>query len=69
MHIAAVSVSVDLERVAEALLDHNVKIHSLSRYFLGPQTQAGLIFGLGTVDLADIRRGMSVLRKAVSTTM
>jgi GntR family transcriptional regulator/MocR family aminotransferase len=69
MHLSAVSASVDLERVAEALLEHHVKIHSLSRYFLGPQTQAGLIFGLGTVDLADIRRGMSVLRKVLSTTM
>jgi GntR family transcriptional regulator / MocR family aminotransferase len=69
MHIAAVSASVDLERIAEALLEHHVKIHSLSRYFLGPQTQAGLIFGFGTVDLADIRRGMSVLRKVLSSTM
>jgi GntR family transcriptional regulator/MocR family aminotransferase len=47
------------------LLQQQVKIHTLSRYFLGPQTQLGLVFGYGTVDLAEIRRGMSLLRKAL----
>jgi len=66
MHIAALAdPGVDLEAVAHALLQQQVKIHTLSRYFLGPQTQVGLVFGYGTVDLPEIRRGVSVLRKAL----
>jgi hypothetical protein len=42
MHVAAtLTASVDLERVTDELLEHNVKIHTLSRYFLGPQSRAG----------------------------
>jgi GntR family transcriptional regulator/MocR family aminotransferase len=66
MHIAALAHSaVDLEAVADDLLQQHVKMHTLSRYFLGPQTQVGLVFGYGTVDLPNIRRGMSALRKAL----
>jgi len=66
MHIAALAQSaLDLEAVAATLLEQQVKIHTLSRYFLGPQTQRGLVFGYGTVDLAEIRRGVSMLRKAL----
>jgi GntR family transcriptional regulator/MocR family aminotransferase len=63
MHVAAtLTAAVDLESVADELLGQNVRIHALSRYFLGPQTRAGLVFGYGTVDLSEIRRGVSVLR-------
>ena len=66
MHIAALAhPGIDLEAVAHALLSQQVKIHTLSRYFLGPQTQVGLVFGYGTVDLPEIRRGVSVLRKVL----
>jgi GntR family transcriptional regulator/MocR family aminotransferase len=66
MHIAALGRSgTDLEAVTQALLQQQIKIHTLSRYFLGPQTQAGLVFGYGTVDLPEIRRGLSMLRKAL----
>jgi GntR family transcriptional regulator / MocR family aminotransferase len=66
MHVAAtLTAAVDLEGVADELLEHNVKIHALSRYFLGPQTRAGLVFGYGTVDLSDIRRGVAVLRRVL----
>ena len=65
MHIAALAhPAVDLEGAA-ASLQQQVRIHTLSRYFLGPQTKAGLVFGYGTVDLAEIRRGLSLLRKAL----
>ena len=64
MHIAALACpGVDLEAVTRALLSQQVKIHTLSRYSLGPQTQVGLVFGYGTVDLPEIRRGVSLLRK------
>ena len=66
MHIAAVAGSeVDLERVAGELLQQQVKIHTLRRYCFGPRCQAGLVFGYGTVDLAEIRRGITLLRKAL----
>jgi GntR family transcriptional regulator/MocR family aminotransferase len=68
LHIAAnASSAVNLERVTEVLLRRNVKIHSLSRYFLGPQTWKGLIFGYAAVDAAEIRRGLSLLRKALQS--
>jgi GntR family transcriptional regulator/MocR family aminotransferase len=66
MHIAAVTRdSVDLELLEQVLLQKNVKIHALSRYYLGPRTRAGLIFGYGAVDLPDMNRGLSSLRKAL----
>ena len=66
MHVAAVlRAPLDLETVADALARQHINIHTLSRYFLGPQTQAGLVFGYGTVDLTEIRRGISALRKAL----
>ena len=66
MHVAALATpAVDLEMLADVLLQQQVKIHTLSRYFLGPQTQTGLVFGYGTVDLPEIRRGISMLRKAL----
>jgi GntR family transcriptional regulator/MocR family aminotransferase len=67
MHVAAVArAALDLERVAELLLQNNVKIHAFTRYYLGPPTQAGLIFGYGAADLSEMRQGLSALRKTLS---
>jgi len=66
MHVAAIArVSLDLERAAENLLRHNVKIHALKRYYLGPLTRSGLIFGYGAVNIAEMNRGLSALRKVL----
>jgi len=66
MHVSAVArTSLDLERVAEALLRHNVKMHTFSRYFVGPQTRAGLIFGYGAADLSAMKHGLSALRRVL----
>ncbi len=66
MHAAAAArIPLDLDRVAESLLRHNVKLHSLSRYYLGTQTRAGLVFGYGAVDLPEIGQGLALLRKAL----
>jgi GntR family transcriptional regulator / MocR family aminotransferase len=65
MHVAATATAADLESIAETLLRQNVKIHTLGRYFLGPQTVSGFVFGYGTVDLPEIRRGVSALRRAL----
>ena len=70
MHVAAMArTPLDLERATEVLLQKNVKIHALDRYYLGPQTRTGLIFGYGCVDLPDINRGLSLLRTALHSAM
>jgi GntR family transcriptional regulator / MocR family aminotransferase len=67
MHVVALARTPnDLERVSDALARQQIKIHTLSRYYLGPQRQFGLVFGYGTVDMPEIRRGISLLRKAIS---
>jgi GntR family transcriptional regulator/MocR family aminotransferase len=67
MHIVATArIPLDLEAVSDALARQQIKIHTLSRYYLGPQTQSGLVFGYGTVDLPEIRRGISLLSKVVT---
>ena len=66
MHVAATApASIDLNRVADALLQANVKLHTFSRYYLGAQTRTGLIFGYGAVDLPEMTRGLSLLHKAL----
>jgi GntR family transcriptional regulator / MocR family aminotransferase len=66
MHVAALGrPSLDLERIVEDLQAKHVKMHTLSRYYLGPATQSGLIFGYGTVDQTEIRHGLSVLRQTL----
>ena len=70
MHVAAVAqASLDLDRTAEILLRSNVKIHALSRYYFGPPTQSGLVFGYGAVSIAEMNRGLSALRKALISTL
>ena len=65
MHIAAIAAPTwDPDALSAALLLANVKVHSLSRYYLGKPTRSGLIFGYGAVDLSDIKRGLSAVRAA-----
>jgi GntR family transcriptional regulator / MocR family aminotransferase len=67
MHIVAIArVPHDLDTVSDVLARQQIKIHTLSRYYLGPQSQSGLVFGYGTVDMPEIRRGIAMLRKALS---
>jgi GntR family transcriptional regulator/MocR family aminotransferase len=66
MHIAALArSSVNLEAVAEELQSKNVNVHTLSRYYLGPATETGLIFGYGSVDLPEMRHGLALLRQTL----
>jgi GntR family transcriptional regulator/MocR family aminotransferase len=66
MHITAISHERrDLDPVAEALHENNVKIHTLRRYFLGSPTHDGLVFGYGAADVADMKRGLALLKKAL----
>jgi GntR family transcriptional regulator / MocR family aminotransferase len=66
MHVAAAAIGPrDLELVTADLLQKNVQIHTFSRYYFGAQTRAGLIFGYGAVDLADMTQGLSAVRAAL----
>jgi GntR family transcriptional regulator/MocR family aminotransferase len=62
MHITAKAVApIDCDRLAEALQVRGVTLHSLGRYYLGPQSTAGLVLNYGCVDPAGLRRGLSAL--------
>jgi GntR family transcriptional regulator/MocR family aminotransferase len=64
MHVTALArTSLDLEHVADA--QKKVKMHTLSRYYLGRPTNSGLIFGYAVTDLPEIDRGLSLLRAAL----
>jgi GntR family transcriptional regulator / MocR family aminotransferase len=66
MHVAALArTPMDLDSVAARLLQQNVKVHTLGRYFLGAATSAGFVFGYGAVDAAEINHGLSLLRHAL----
>ena len=71
MHVAATvrdSARLDLELVAEILQSHNVKIHTVTRYYVNQQGQPGLIFGYGVVGLPEIAQGIDTLRKVLTRT-
>jgi len=64
MHVAAVAPApLDLEGISRRAQAKGVMVHTLSRYYLGPETQLGLIFGYGVTDIAEIKYGLSVLRQ------
>jgi GntR family transcriptional regulator/MocR family aminotransferase len=66
MHVAATTrSSLNPDRVADTLWTRHVKIHTLSRFYLGPQNKAGFVFGYGAVDLPEMKAGLSLLREAL----
>jgi GntR family transcriptional regulator / MocR family aminotransferase len=68
MHVtAAARAGVNLEDVAEALSSRNVKLHTLSRYFLSSPTRTGLVLGYGAADLTAIKQGMALVRAALKS--
>jgi GntR family transcriptional regulator/MocR family aminotransferase len=67
LHVAAESrTRLDMDRVCETLLREQVKLHAFSRYYLDAPAKAGLIFGYGAVDPAQIRQGFSALRRVLA---
>ena len=62
MHVAATAKpGVDVEAAVRALLRENLKIHSFARYYAGPATRTGLIFGYGVADADDIDAGVAAI--------
>jgi GntR family transcriptional regulator/MocR family aminotransferase len=63
MHVAATArAGVDLEAAARALLDENVHVHTLSRYYLAKASHTGLVFGYGAAGLSELSHGLARLR-------
>jgi len=67
MHVCALATNgLDVEQLCARAHADGVELHSLSRYYIGTATRAGLVFGLGTSDEAAIDRGLRSLRKAAN---
>jgi GntR family transcriptional regulator/MocR family aminotransferase len=67
MHVAAVTRTPrDLDAVTRALLARQVKLHALSRYYLGRPTRSGFIIGYGAADLDEISLGLSALHEVLT---
>jgi GntR family transcriptional regulator / MocR family aminotransferase len=67
MHIAAVARGeLDLEALAGRLARSKVNIHTLARYYFGVPPRNGLVFGYGAASLPELRRGLSVIDKALA---
>jgi GntR family transcriptional regulator / MocR family aminotransferase len=65
MHVAAIAKpGVDVEVAEATALGMGLRIHTLSRYFLGEPDRSGMIFGYGVADLPQIGLGLRRLREA-----
>lgn len=63
MHVAAVTRAPrDLDDLTRTLRSRQVKLHALSRYYLGTPTRSGFIIGYGAADPGEISLGLSSLR-------
>jgi GntR family transcriptional regulator / MocR family aminotransferase len=63
MHVTALARDgADLDVAARELAQEGVRIHSLSRYHLGPTNRSGLVFGYGTADGPELREGLARLK-------
>jgi GntR family transcriptional regulator/MocR family aminotransferase len=66
MHVTAeLNGGADPEALADMLMRHNVRIHSLGRYAFERPATAGLVFGYGVTDEAGLDRALNLLRKAL----
>ena len=62
LHVSAYArPGVDCDAAARALLRRNVRVHSLSRYYLAGEGRQGLVFGYGAASEAQIARGLAEL--------
>jgi GntR family transcriptional regulator / MocR family aminotransferase len=67
MHATALAQpGVDVEKAATQLLGEGIRIHTLDRYFLGPPAHAGLVFGFGAAEPAQLVLGIEKLCRVLS---
>jgi GntR family transcriptional regulator/MocR family aminotransferase len=66
MHLAAVARGgIDCEAVSEALARRGIMIHSLARYFLGPATRSGFVFGYAAAEVNSLRIAVAALARGI----
>ncbi len=67
MHIAAVTrPGLDIEAATLALLQRNVRVHSLARYHAAGQHVSGMILSYAVAGLAEIRAGIKQIRSTLA---
>jgi GntR family transcriptional regulator/MocR family aminotransferase len=67
MHVSAVaSEPLDCESVSEELARRGVMIHTLARYFLGPQTCSGFILGYAAATFEELELGVDALSEELA---
>ena len=66
LHVTAVTPTrAPPEKVTQGLFRHHIRLHSLARYVAGSETQSGLVFGLGAVEVPAIERCVALVRRAL----
>jgi GntR family transcriptional regulator/MocR family aminotransferase len=66
MHVcAAARDETDVEAIAQALQAEGIALHTIERYFFGAPAYRGLVFGYGSASIAQLKRAMAALRKAL----
>ncbi|EHP38117.1 GntR family transcriptional regulator [Cupriavidus basilensis OR16] len=64
LHLAALWAGrADPEPLAARARQQGIGVWTTQEYYLGPQDRAGLLFGFGAIDEADIAAGLKALRK------
>ena len=63
MHLGAyLRGDADVEGLVQQMEQAGIMMHSFARYYAGRPGRAGLVFGYGAADLAQLERAMSLLR-------
>jgi len=66
LHVTALArAPLELDVITDSLGRRDVRVHTLERYYLGPQTRNGLVLGYGVADFTELKQGLSLLRKAL----
>ena len=64
MHVGAITRDgIDADAFATQLASHQVRLHSLTRYFLATPARQGLVFGFGTADVSQLRVALRALQQ------
>jgi GntR family transcriptional regulator/MocR family aminotransferase len=67
MHVTAVARKrIDCETASGALAERGIMIHSLARYFLGPETRSGFIIGYAAANVEELEWAVSALAEELS---
>jgi GntR family transcriptional regulator/MocR family aminotransferase len=68
VHVCALDhAGLNMRSVVEAAAEEGVMVHSLNRYYYGQETRSGLVIGYGIADLAEIKRGLAILRNVLKS--